>query len=331
MQAASYARTGPAADVIQLGELPTPEPGPGEVRVQLRTSGVNPSDVKRRAGFGGQKVGDTPVIPHSDGAGVIDAVGPGISDQRLDEAVWLFNAQWQRPHGTAAEAITVPADLAVPFPGDADGEPDFAAGACLGIPAMTAHRALFADGSIEGQTVLVTGGAGAVGHYAVQLAKWGGAQVIATISNDDKANRARTAGADHILNYRSDDVAGALLDLTNGEGVDRVVEVDFGENLPTNVRAVKVNGVIAPYASARVPEPTLPYYALMMRGIAIQMVFVYQLDPAARRSAVDDLTTCLRDGVLQHQIGARFPLADTVAAHEAQEQENTIGNIVIDI
>jgi NADPH2:quinone reductase len=196
---------------------------------------------------------------------------------------------------------------------------------------MTAHRALFADGSINGQTVLVTGGAGAVGHYAIQLAKWGGAQVVTTISNDEKADHARAAGADHVLNYRSDDVAAAILDLTNGEGVDRVAEVDFGDNLATNVQAVKVNGVIAPYASMRSPEPALPYYPLMMRGIHIEMVFVYQLDAIARRAAVTDLTTCLRDGVLHHAIGARFPLADTAAAHLAQEQENTIGNIVIDI
>ena len=191
------------------------------------------------------------VIPHSDGAGVIESVGDGVDASRVGERVWIFNGQWQRPYGTAAEFIVLPERQAAPL---ADSV-DFAQGACLAIPAMTAHRALFLDGPIMGQTALVTGGAGAVGRYGVQLGKWGGAEVIATVSNDEKAEIARDAGADHVVNYRDEDAAERILEITDGAGVDRICEVDFGENLDVTRRVLKGNGTVAAYGSTRVPEP----------------------------------------------------------------------------
>src|SRR6266498_1266568 len=233
MRAVWYDRTGPAAEVLKLGDLPIPEPGPGEVRLRVIASGLNPTDVKSRV-----RPGSMPaprVIPHQDGAGVIDKVGAGVPASRVGERVW----------GTAAEYTVVPARLAVTLPGNTS----FAEGACLGIPAVTAHRCLFADGPIAGQTVLVTGGAGAVGHYAVQLAKWAGARVIATVSSTEKAASAAAAGADHTVNYRTGEAAKEILALTGGAGVDRIVDVDFGGNLGVSVEVIKVNGVIATYAS----------------------------------------------------------------------------------
>lgn len=327
MRAAWYEKNGPARDVIKVGELPDPQPGAGEVRVRIRTSGVNPSDVKRRAGNLGQTISVPRIVPHSDGAGVIDAVGAGVPKQRVGERVWLYNAQWQRAFGTCAQYCCVPQAQACRLPDNAD----FAAGANLGIPAMTAHRAVFSRGKVRGKTVLVTGGAGAVGHYAVQIAKWAGARVIATVSSESKAALARAAGADDTIDYRRDDVAARVQEMTVGAGIDHVVEVDFGANVGTSVKVLKPNGTIAAYASSRVPEPVLPYYPLMTRGIGIDLVFVYILPPAARAQALADLDAMLSAGFLQHNTGARFALDQTAAAHEAQEAGAVVGNIVIDV
>ena len=267
------------------------------------------------------------IVPHSDGAGVIDAVGDGVPKTRIGERVWLYNAQWQRAFGTCAEFCCVPRALACRLPDNVG----FAAGANLGIPAMTAHRAVFSRGDVGGKTVLVTGGAGAVGHYAVQIAKRAGARVIATISSEQKAVLARNAGADSVIDYRREDVAACVIELTGGAGVDHIVEVDFGANLPTSVKALKPNGVIAAYASSRVPEPILPYYPMMTRGFGIDLVFVYILPPEARAKALADLAAMLSAGLLQHNIGARFALDQTAAAHEAQESGAVVGNIVIEV
>jgi NADPH2:quinone reductase len=327
MRAAWYDRNGAAREVITTGELPAPQPAAGEVRVRIYASGVNPSDVKRRSGNLGQKVTVPRIVPHSDGAGVIDTVGDGVPKSRIGERVWLYNAQWQRALGTCAEFCCVPHALACPLP---DGV-DWAAGASLGIPAMTAHRAVFARGKVRGKTLLVTGGAGAVGHYAVQIAKWGGARVIATVSSPQKAALARAAGADDVLDYRADDVGQRVQEMTVGAGIDHIVEVDFGANLETSTKVLKPNGTIAAYASSREPEPRLPYYALMTRGIGIDLVYVYILPPDARSQALADLDAMLRAGFLQHNIGARFALEQTAAAHEAQESGAVAGNIVVDL
>jgi NADPH2:quinone reductase len=324
MKAAWYERNGKASEVLTLGEMPDPKPAKGEVRVRMAASGLNPSDVKRREGTRGQAIEFPRVIPNSDGAGVVDAVGPGVSERWKGKRVWVWNAQWGRAFGTCAEYCCLPEAQVAPLP---DGV-DFAAGACLGIPAMTAHQALFSDGDIKGKSVLVTGGAGAVGHYAIQMAKWGGARVAATVSSDAKAKLAKQAGADLVVNYKSEDVAKKVLEFSPG-GVDRVVEVDFGANLETNIKAVRLNGTIASYASMGNPEPKIPFYAMMRRGIAIDLVFVYMMKPEERARAIADLEVLLKSG-LKHNVAKHFRLDDLVAAHEAQESGMIVGNIVID-
>jgi NADPH2:quinone reductase len=325
MRAAWYEKNGPAAEVLKLGELPVPDPGPGEVRVRVVASGLNPTDVKSRAGS--RPMGFPRVVPHQDGAGVIDAVGPGVPASRVGERVWLYTVQWQRPWGTAAEFAVVPAARAVTLPANTS----FAEGACLGIPAITAHRCLFADGPIEGQTVLVTGGAGAVGHYGIQLAKWAGAHVITTVSSKEKAVLAMEAGADHVVNYRAGDAAAEILALTGGAGVDRIVDVDFGGNLAVSVKVIKVNGTISAYASAGDTEPKLPYGAIMARNVTLHPVLIYTMPERAKDDGARDVLRLVEKGRLLHNIGARFPLARVVEAHQAQESNKITGNIVLDV
>jgi len=316
MKAAWYERNGKAKEVLTIGEMPDPHPAQGEVRVKIACSGLNPTDVKRREGTRGQAIEFPRVIPNSDGAGVVDE-GP---KEWLGKRVWVWNAQWGRAFGTCAEYCCLPESQVAVLP---DGV-DFAGGACLGIPAMTAHQALFSDGDVKGKTVLVTGGAGAVGHYAIQMAKWAGARVAATVSSDEKAKLAKDAGADLVINYKNEDVAGKVLQFG---GVDRVVEVDFGGNLETNIKAVKLNGTIASYASMGNTEPKFPFYTLMRRGIAIDLVFVYMMKPEERARALADLKVMR----LKHNIARHFKLDDLVAAHELQESNKVVGNIVIDL
>ena len=322
MKAAWYERNGKAREVLTIGEMPDPKPAKGEVRVKIATSGLNPSDVKRREGTRGQNIEFPRVIPNSDGAGVVDALGSETNKNLLGKRVWVWNAQWGRAFGTCAEYICLPEAQVAPLPDGAD----FAAGACLGIPAMTAHQALFSDGDLKGKSVLVTGGAGAVGYYAIQMAKWGGARVATTVSSDDKAKLAKAAGADLVINYKSEDVAKKVLEFAPG-GVDRVIEVDFGGNLETNIKAVKLNGTIASYASMGNPEPKIPFYTMMRRGIAIDLVFVYMMKPEERKRALADIGAMR----LKHNIAAHFKLDDLVAAHELQESNKVVGNIVIDL
>lgn len=324
MRAVWYEAIGPAETVLQLGEMPEPLPGPGEVRVRVHASGVNPSDVKTRAGARGP-LAFPRVIPHSDGAGVIDAVGQGVAPARVGERVWLWNAAWRRPHGTCAEKVCLPAEQAVPLPDDTG----FAAGACLGIPACTAAQAVFADGEVAGQTVLVTGGAGAVGHYAIQLAKWGGARVIATVSGPEKAEAARAAGADAVINYREGDVAAAILAANGGARVQRIVEVEFGGNLAVSNAVLDVGGVIATYGSMGDAQPALPFYPMMFNQTVVRMIFVYLLTPADRARVIGKIDAALRAGALQHAIAATFPLEEAVAAHHAVESGALIGNAVV--
>jgi NADPH2:quinone reductase len=265
------------------------------------------------------------IIPHQDGAGVIEAVGPGVPASRVGERVWIYEAQLGRPFGTAAEFVALPAEQAAPLPDPIT----FAQGACLGVPAMTAHRCVFADGPVTGQAILVAGGAGAVGHYAIQLAKWGGAEVIATVSSAEKAEAARWGGADHVINYRTEDVARQVLDLTGG--VDRIVDVSFGANLPHNLAVLKPNGVIATYASDAEPEPKLPFYQLMLKNITVHFVLVYVMSKAAHQQAKEDINRCLEQGLLKHQIARQFPLAEVALAHEAVESGQMIGNVIVEV
>ncbi|WP_420440447.1 NADPH:quinone reductase [Candidatus Palauibacter sp.] len=328
MKAIWYEKTGPAADVLRFGRQDAPVPAAGEVRVRLAASGVNPSDTKRRAGWIGLSMPHPRIIPHSDGAGTIDAVGEGVDEVRLGERVWLWNAQsGGRPFGTAAEYAAVPAAQAVPLPDGAS----FADGAGLGVPGCTAHYAVYGDGPVGGKRILVQGGAGAVGHLAVQLATLGAAEVIATVSSAAKAEVALSGGARHAIDYRREDVADRVLDVTDGEGVDRIIEVDLAANLETDVAVLGENGTIASYSSTSGPELSLAYYPLAFKDLRIHFVQGYLLPPAARRAAVRDLTTWLAAGQLETRVAATFPLAETASAHEALESGRADGKILVEV
>jgi NADPH:quinone reductase-like Zn-dependent oxidoreductase len=325
MRAVWYDRQGPAGEVLTYGELPTPSPGPGEVLVRLATSGVNPSDWKSRSGRG-RPMAFPRVIPHSDGAGHVEAVGEGVPRQRIGQRVWTWNGQWKRAFGTAAEYIALPSEQAVPLP-EGTG---FAEGACLGIPALTALHALLTDGGVTGQRVLVTGGAGSVGHYAIQFARLlGAAQVIATVSGEAKAAHAMAAGADQTVNYRSEDVAERVLALSGGAGVDRVVEVDVTSGAALLPRLMAPGGVCAVYG-ANGADATVNFGAAIMRGIALRFFIVYELTPAQRATAIGALTPWLERGLVRHAVAAHAPLADCAAAQDAVEKGAYIGNLVLD-
>jgi NADPH:quinone reductase-like Zn-dependent oxidoreductase len=327
MRALCYDQTGPARSVLTLRDLPRPAPAPGEVLVRVAVSGANPSDAKTRAGTRGPAPFPL-IVPHSDGAGRIEAVGAGVDPSRVGQRVWLWNAAWQRPMGTAAEFVALPAPQAVPLPDAAS----YADGACLGIPAMTAHRCLFADGPIEGQDVLVTGGAGAVGAYAVQMANLGAARsTVATTSGGAKAGHAALMGAQACVNYRAPGTAEAILAATEGRGIDRIVEVEFGRNLPVSRAVLNPNGVIAAYGSMAEPEPALPFYPMMFAAQTLRLVLVYILPHAARQAAITDLTAWLANEALRHPVAIRAPMAEGWAAHEACERNDRIGAALIDI
>lgn len=326
MRAAYFEAVGPAVEVIKVGERPTPGPEPGEVRVRIHASGVNPSDVKSRGGARGALPFPC-VIPHSDGAGVIDAVGSDVSQSRVGERVWTWNAAWRRPFGTCAQYVCVPSAQAVALPSGVS----FETGACLGIPALTACHAALGDGSLAGKTVLVTGGAGAVGHCAVQLCKWSGAKVITTVSGAAKARHAAIAGADCVINYRDQDVVAIVKEQTAGAGVDRIVEVEFGGNLPINLQVLKVGGVIAAYGSAASPTPQLPFYALMFNHVTVHMLLVYLLTGPQRERACRLVNEALLARKLSCHVGARFSLDQAAQAHLAVESGAVIGNVVITI
>lgn len=329
MQAAYYSRTGPASQVLELGTLPDPEPGPGEVLVRVRASGINPADVKRRAGWNGMTMQHPLVVPHTDGAGEIVAVGQGVDASRVGERVWLWNAQGGygsagRAFGTAAERIAIAAEQAVPL-ADALG---FDAGACLGVPAMTAFRAVFADGPVEGMTVLVNGAAGAVGHFAVQLAVAGGARVVGTVSSEAAAAHARAAGAHHVIDRKRQDLVAETLALTDGGGVDRIVEVDFAANLERDVAMLRENGTIASYSSSSDPRPTLPYYAFANRAANLRFIQGFSIPRHHRREGEAMLFRLAGEGRLTVAIGATHPLSEIAAAHERVEGGG-LGNVVL--
>ena len=324
MLAAWYETNGAAREVLRFGEQPDPVPRKGEVRVRLRASAVNPSDVKARGG--NRPVIPPRVVPDSDGAGDIDRVGPGVSKRRLRQRVWVYNGQWQRPSGTSAQYIALPAAQAIPLPANVE----YSEGACLGIPVMTAHRCLFADGPIKGLDVLVTGGAGVVGHYAVQLARWAGARVIATVSSPEKAAHARKGGAHATINYRDEDVPARIDALTKGRGIDRVVDVELAVNLPSYAAALRPAATIATYASATPLDAALPM-RLRQRNVTVRMVFVYTMPDDAKRRAIADIGRWLSGGKPRHAIAARFPLSDIAAAHELVESGHKIGHVILDI
>jgi NADPH:quinone reductase len=327
MQAAYYESTGPASDVLFVAELPTPMAGPGEVRVKVSWSGVNPSDVKSRARPRSVPMPFPRVIPHSDGAGLIDQVGPDVPSTRIGERVWVWNAAWMRPFGTAAQYVVLPSEQAIPMPPSTD----LAVGACLGIPALTAYHAVMADGGVKDKNVLVAGGAGAVGHYAIQLARIKGArQIFATVSGPEKAALAREAGADIVLNYRTDDLSSAILDATQGQGVDRIVEVDLAANIGADISLLRPGGEVIVYGSGA-PEIGISFSAAIRKGLHLYFFIVYNLEPTVRDSAIQDLSKLLKGELLIHNIAARLPLAQIAEAHNMIEQGRVIGNVILQV
>jgi len=327
MRAIWYERTGAADAVLVLGEKPTPVAGPGEVRVKLMASGVNPADGNRRRGEG--YVMEAPfVIPNSDGAGVVDQVGSGVTKFREGDRIWLYNGQRNgRNCGTAAEWIALDADLVTRLPDDVP----FEAGAALGIPCMTAHRSVFGSGPVAGKAVLVTGGGGAVGHYAVQLAVWGGARVFATVTPGVGWQRedARAAGAEAIIERDDPDIRKTLKSLTGGRGVDRIVDVDFGGNIGWSKDVVALNGAIAAYATRGNSSPVVPFRELMLKNVTLQAVLLPTSTIEGRRQAQADISRWLGEGRRLHRTVGPFALDQTVAAHQAVEAGAKRGTVIV--
>lgn len=327
MRAAIYDRTGPARDVLRIEEVPTPEPGPDEVRVRVEWSGVNPSDVKTRAGARTRTLPFPKIIPHSDGAGLIDAVGSNVSRSRIGERVWVWNAAWGRPCGTAADYVVLPAAQAVKLPESVDAE----VGACLGIPALTAWHAVHVDGGVKGKTVLVAGGAGAVGHYAIQIARLAGAsRILSTVSSPEKAALARAAGADAAIDYRREDVVARTQQETSGQGVDRIIEVDFSANVALDPQVLRPEGDIVVYGSAA-SEISVPFLPMILRNIRLRFFIVYNLSAEGRARAIEGLTAMLERGRLAHNIAERLPLERIADAHELVESGRAVGNVIVRI
>lgn len=327
MKAAWFDRFGPPGEVLQVGEMHEPNIGHGEVRVRVETSGVNPSDVKKRAGSFPNLLDDGPVIPHSDGAGIIEAVGPGVPAARIGERVWLYQAQFARRFGTAAQYVSLPAERAVRLPEGVGLD----VGACLGIPAMTAHRCVFADGPVEDQTLLITGGAGRVGYYAIQFAKYGGATVVATASDEKSVRDCQRAGADYVVSHRAEGFVEAVRDVAPTGKVDRVIDVDFGANLPRTLDLIRVSGVIATYASGTEPEPRLPFFRMMYMDLTVRAVIVYAMPESAKQDAIEDISDLLERNLLLHRISHQVSLDDIARGHELIEQGGFRGCVIVNI
>jgi len=315
MKAAFYRSQGPAREVFQIGTLPDPHPAPGEVRVRIHASGINPTDTYTRSGVRRRGMPFETIVPNQDGAGVIDEVGEGIARARIGERVYVTMAQWQRPWGTASEYVALPADRAIPLP----EQTSFEQGACLGVPILTAHYALALYGGVSGQTVLVQGGAGAVGFYAIQFARFQGATVIATVSGDLKAQIARSAGADHVVNYRTEDIGARVSEITSGRGVVRVLEVNFAANSATLPQVLGKGGTVVVYGS-RGPEGTVAATWGIQNQPTIRFIYMYELPSEAYGVAYADVARWAAAGKLKHLPVNMFALEEIGAAHEAVEQ-----------
>lgn len=325
MRAAYYESNGAARAVLRLGDVPTLAPGPGEVRIKIMTSGINPSDVKAREGRT-RKIAYPRVVPHSDGAGVIDAVGDGVSKERIGARVWIWNAQWQRAFGTCAEYVVLPEAMAAPLPAHVS----FEAGACLGIPAMTAYQAVAAAEAWAGSTLLVSGGAGGVGHYLIQFARERGAVCIATVSSDAKAELAKQADADHTIDYKREDVAARVMDLTDNAGVDCVIEMDLAVNGKLYPRLLRPRGSVVVYGMSA-PELQIPAQWMLVNTITLKFIYVYELTHEERAAAIGEITRLLEAKRLINNVAKTFPLSEIVAAHEAVEGGQVPGNVVVSL
>jgi len=322
MKAALYRAYGSSADALRVEDVDRPEPGPGHVRVRMQVSGINPTDWKSRSGATPRPIAGFQ-IPHHDGAGVIDAVGPGVDAGRVGQRVWTWMAASGNQWGTAAQWSVLPARQAVPLPDGASAE----LGACLGVPAMTAHRALFADGPVEGKNVLVAGGAGAVGHYAIELAKFAGARVATTVSGPAKAELAAKAGADLVVNYRDADAADQLRAFA--PQMDRIVELALGANLDLDLAVSGPDTHIVDYA-AEATDPVLPVRRCMNANVTIRFILLYGIPAAAADHAVADISRALQAGALSELPVTRFGLGEVAASHDAVEA-GAVGKVVLEI
>lgn len=326
MRAVQYQKIGEASQVLELVDIEAPSVGPGEVRIALKTSGVNPSDVKVRGGH----IPSTwpfPRTPHSDGAGLVDAVGEGVDPGRVGERVWVFNAAWGRTTGTAGEYVVVPEDFIAALPDDIS----FEVGACLGIPASTALHALTLGGDPRGKTVLIAGGAGAVGHYAIQFAKHLGAgRILTTISSPEKAELVLSAGADVAINYRQGDTLGAIMDATQGWGVDMIVEVDLSTNIDLDVAALARGGRVVAYGSSE-REFKMPFSKSILKNLGFDFFILYHLDKARRDEISGMINRIITSGHIAHNIAQVLPLDEIVHAHQLVESGRVVGNVVLEI
>lgn len=324
MRAAFYEKNGTARDVLRVEEVATPTAGAGEVRIKLAASGVNPSDVKSRAGLT-RKITWPRLVPHSDGAGVIDQIGDGVPQSRIGERVWVWNGQWRRPFGTAAEYITLPSALAVPLP----EKVSFEEGACLGIPAMTAIHAVTLAAVDKDTVLFVSGGAGSVSQYVIQFAKAKGAVVVTTVSSDEKAAVAREAGADHTIDYKREDVVARMMEITGKHGADAVIEMDLAANAHLLPGVLRPKGSVIIYGTSG--EATLPAHFCLTQSIRLQFFLIYEIDASERARAIVGINAALDAGQLINRVAQpTYPLADIAAAHEAVER-GTIGNVIVTI
>jgi NADPH2:quinone reductase len=324
MKAAWYEQTGPPEEVLRVGELADPAPGEGEVRIRIFSSGINPGDVKKRQDSFGVGMAFPTIIPHSDGAGVIDSVGPGVDEGRIGERVWCFGAQSYRPFGTAAEFCVVPSDQAVELPGGVS----FDTGACLGIPGLTAYRAVTVAGDPGGRKLLVQGGAGAVGQCAIALAHSLGAFVIATVRSDDDFEKAKAAGADEVIQARTgEEVVRAVIDLCP-DGVDHIIEVAFHANIVTDEEILRPGGSIAAFASG-VPDPKIPFWPLVFKNVSIHFLGSDDFEKETKISGARAINKTLADGWQGPLVGARFRLDDIVSAHKAVEGREMRDRVVL--
>jgi NADPH2:quinone reductase len=326
MRAAYFKKLGSARDTLIVGNVDTPEPGPGEIRVQIHTSGVNPSDVKARQFGRGGGMGYPMIIPQSDGAGIINAVGDGLSFDRIGRRAWVMNGQYGRPFGTSAEYIILPEKYVIDLP---DG-PDFAEAACFGIPFLTAWRAVTMFGDVAGKNLLIQGGAGAVAQHAIQVAKKKGAHVLTSISSQEKAEYAMAAGADIALNYRDEEFTAQVLSATDGKGADLIVEVNVSGNGRTYADILAERGTVVIYGSNDATA-NVPGMAFIRKGATLKWFIVYEILDEERDQGVSELNAMLAEGALKTTIAKRFPLDETIAAHEAVEKAAHMGNIVVEI
>ncbi len=326
IRAATYRQFGKAEDVLKIEDLTLPKAGRNQVVVKMFACGMNPSDTKLRSGTSRQLT-DNWQTPGSDGAGIVHELGLEVEGFQVGQRVWVFNAAFLRPNGTAAEYCLVEDWMVVPLPESLS----FQEGACLGIPVMTAHRCLFSDGDLQGKTVLVAGGAGVVANYAIQLAKWGGATVITTVSSEAKAQHAMLAGADHVINYKKEDFAQRVAEITNHQGIDRIVEVDFGANLHLNAQILKSGGTSVMYAYVAGPNLPLPIPALMSKNITLKFTLIYTITPEQRQQILADIDIWISAKKPMFAIAKEFALEDIVQSHLAIESGKKIGHIIINI